>query len=209
MKRLRTFHLTYLLLRNLSAPCLCFCRSNPCNSLLLFSNLILDNSLLSFMQPYLSLSTTPSSTQPHPPSHNHTLLHTTTPSFAQPHHLSHNHTLFHTTTLSFTQPHSPSHNHTLLHTTTPFFTQPNPLKRNHILVGLNIIFFPQPHPLLRSCTLLSITNWCFFKVCLDREADMVFIPCGHICCCLECTKALRMCPICRKKIEKAVRTYTS
>nr|CAB3225610.1 ZF(RING)-14 zinc finger protein [Phallusia mammillata] len=47
------------------------------------------------------------------------------------------------------------------------------------------------------------------KVCLDRTADVVFIPCGHICCCLECTRALRACPICRVRIEKAVKTYTS
>ncbi|XP_076821513.1 E3 ubiquitin-protein ligase XIAP-like isoform X1 [Clavelina lepadiformis] len=47
------------------------------------------------------------------------------------------------------------------------------------------------------------------KVCLDKEADVVFIPCGHICCCIECTHALRTCPICREKIEKALRTYMS
>jgi len=48
-----------------------------------------------------------------------------------------------------------------------------------------------------------------FQVCLDKPAVVVFIPCAHICCCMDCTQALRMCPICRMKIEKAVRTYTS
>nr|CAB3225593.1 ZF(RING)-14 zinc finger protein [Phallusia mammillata] len=47
------------------------------------------------------------------------------------------------------------------------------------------------------------------KVCLDRNSNMVFIPCGHLCCCLECTRALRTCPVCRKHITRAVRTYTS
>jgi len=47
------------------------------------------------------------------------------------------------------------------------------------------------------------------KVCLDKDADVVFIPCGHICCCMECTEALRQCPICRKKIERAFKTYSA
>ena len=42
------------------------------------------------------------------------------------------------------------------------------------------------------------------KICLDRDATMVFSPCGHICACRQCTVQLRDCPVCRKKIEKAI-----
>ncbi|XP_076818304.1 baculoviral IAP repeat-containing protein 2-like [Clavelina lepadiformis] len=47
------------------------------------------------------------------------------------------------------------------------------------------------------------------KICLDRMADVVFVPCGHLCSCTECAQALRKCPICRMKIEKSIRTYMS
>ncbi|XP_076818309.1 E3 ubiquitin-protein ligase XIAP-like isoform X2 [Clavelina lepadiformis] len=47
------------------------------------------------------------------------------------------------------------------------------------------------------------------KICLDRIADVVFVPCGHLCSCTECAQALRKCPICRMKIEKSIRTYMS
>ncbi|XP_078493298.1 E3 ubiquitin-protein ligase XIAP-like [Ciona intestinalis] len=47
------------------------------------------------------------------------------------------------------------------------------------------------------------------KVCLDKMADIVFIPCGHLCTCIECASALNKCPICRNKIEKSIRTYLS
>ena len=47
------------------------------------------------------------------------------------------------------------------------------------------------------------------KICLDKLADIVFVPCGHLCSCTSCAPALRKCPICRVKIEKAIRTYVS
>ncbi|XP_076810059.1 baculoviral IAP repeat-containing protein 7-like isoform X1 [Clavelina lepadiformis] len=47
------------------------------------------------------------------------------------------------------------------------------------------------------------------KICLDQSADVVFVPCGHLCSCTECAQALRKCPICRVKIEKSIRTYMS
>ncbi|XP_076818315.1 E3 ubiquitin-protein ligase XIAP-like isoform X3 [Clavelina lepadiformis] len=47
------------------------------------------------------------------------------------------------------------------------------------------------------------------KICLDNIADVVFVPCGHLCSCVDCAQALRKCPICRCKIEKSIRTYLS
>lgn len=37
-------------------------------------------------------------------------------------------------------------------------------------------------------------------VCFENQRNCVFIPCGHLCTCLECGKALKECPICRKGI---------
>eukprot|EP00210_Caulerpa_lentillifera_P000149 g144.t1 len=36
-------------------------------------------------------------------------------------------------------------------------------------------------------------------VCWDNPADAVFIPCGHICTCLTCSKELATCPVCRNR----------
>nr|XP_039257836.1 uncharacterized protein LOC120334396 [Styela clava] len=47
------------------------------------------------------------------------------------------------------------------------------------------------------------------KICFSNPADMVFIPCSHMICCMECTQAIRHCPVCRKKIEKAIKTYAN
>ncbi|CAM4611282.1 unnamed protein product [Leuciscus chuanchicus] len=35
------------------------------------------------------------------------------------------------------------------------------------------------------------------KVCMDKEVNIVFIPCGHLVVCKECVPSLRKCPICR------------
>jgi|SRR5208282_2546997 len=35
-------------------------------------------------------------------------------------------------------------------------------------------------------------------ICLDIPKTLVFVPCGHYCCCVECTKSLNSkCPLCR------------
>ena len=47
------------------------------------------------------------------------------------------------------------------------------------------------------------------KICLNSVADVVFVPCGHLCSCISCAQSLRKCPICRVKIEKAIKTYLS
>lgn len=45
------------------------------------------------------------------------------------------------------------------------------------------------------------------KVCLDLDASIAFLPCGHIVCCKDCAPAIRNCPICRKYIKGTVKTY--
>ena len=39
------------------------------------------------------------------------------------------------------------------------------------------------------------------KICMDKEVGVVFIPCGHITCCVECGESFSHCPICRREIE--------
>eukprot|EP00095_Tigriopus_kingsejongensis_P005266 maker-scaffold464_size163657-snap-gene-0.31 protein:Tk05266 transcript:maker-scaffold464_size163657-snap-gene-0.31-mRNA-1 annotation:"apoptosis 2 inhibitor" len=47
------------------------------------------------------------------------------------------------------------------------------------------------------------------KICMDNEIGVVFIPCGHLICCIQCVPALKDCPLCRQPIEGTVKTYMS
>jgi len=47
------------------------------------------------------------------------------------------------------------------------------------------------------------------KICMDGEVGVVFLPCGHLCCCVNCAPALKDCPVCRTKIQGTVRTFLS
>ncbi|KAJ8668533.1 hypothetical protein QAD02_010196 [Eretmocerus hayati] len=43
-------------------------------------------------------------------------------------------------------------------------------------------------------------------VCMDLECDVIFLPCGHFCCCATCTAMLsKECPMCRSIIERKIR----
>ncbi|CAK9175852.1 unnamed protein product [Ilex paraguariensis] len=44
-------------------------------------------------------------------------------------------------------------------------------------------------------------------ICLEQEYNSVFVPCGHMCCCMSCSSHLTNCPLCRRQIEQAVRTF--
>ncbi|CAH1101966.1 unnamed protein product [Psylliodes chrysocephalus] len=41
-------------------------------------------------------------------------------------------------------------------------------------------------------------------VCLDMECQIIFVPCGHLCCCCNCSVPIADCPLCRGKIERKI-----
>lgn len=45
------------------------------------------------------------------------------------------------------------------------------------------------------------------KICLDKDIGIVFIPCGHLVACKECSESLIKCPICCGNIMQKVKTY--
>jgi len=45
------------------------------------------------------------------------------------------------------------------------------------------------------------------KICLEKEASIVFLPCGHLCSCSNCASALKNCAVCRTAIQGMVRTF--
>uniref|UniRef100_A0A8C3HX35 Leucine rich repeat and sterile alpha motif containing 1 n=1 Tax=Chrysemys picta bellii TaxID=8478 RepID=A0A8C3HX35_CHRPI len=46
-------------------------------------------------------------------------------------------------------------------------------------------------------------------VCMEQEAQMIFLNCGHVCCCQTCCETLRICPLCRKDIVQRIRIFHS
>jgi len=47
------------------------------------------------------------------------------------------------------------------------------------------------------------------KVCMDRDVNTVFLPCGHLVSCDQCAPKLRNCPVCRTYIRGTVKTFLS
>ncbi|KAK3097746.1 hypothetical protein FSP39_012736 [Pinctada imbricata] len=45
------------------------------------------------------------------------------------------------------------------------------------------------------------------KICMDKNVEVAFLPCGHLACCRECAPAMRKCPICREFVKGTVKTY--
>lgn len=43
------------------------------------------------------------------------------------------------------------------------------------------------------------------KICYDRQACIVALPCGHIVSCAQCFPALKKCPFCRKEMPERIR----
>ncbi|XP_010552823.1 PREDICTED: E3 ubiquitin-protein ligase SP1, partial [Tarenaya hassleriana] len=44
-------------------------------------------------------------------------------------------------------------------------------------------------------------------ICLEQEYNAVFVQCGHMCCCMNCSSHLTSCPLCRRRIDQVVKTY--
>ncbi|KAH9510063.1 Baculoviral IAP repeat-containing protein 7-A [Bulinus truncatus] len=47
------------------------------------------------------------------------------------------------------------------------------------------------------------------KICMDKEVEIVFLPCGHLVSCAECASAMKDCPVCRKHVKGTVRAFIS
>ncbi|XP_014774266.1 E3 ubiquitin-protein ligase LRSAM1 [Octopus bimaculoides] len=42
------------------------------------------------------------------------------------------------------------------------------------------------------------------SICLDRTTNIIFLNCGHVCCCTECSVDLEFCPLCRSNILQKI-----
>ena len=41
-------------------------------------------------------------------------------------------------------------------------------------------------------------------VCLSTNPEVIFVPCAHLCSCMECGQQLSKCPLCRRKITNRI-----
>ncbi|NXW83230.1 LRSM1 ligase, partial [Alopecoenas beccarii] len=46
-------------------------------------------------------------------------------------------------------------------------------------------------------------------VCMEQETQMIFLPCGHVCCCQTCCERLHTCPLCRQDVTQRIRIFHS
>ncbi|XP_034946765.1 E3 ubiquitin-protein ligase LRSAM1-like isoform X2 [Chelonus insularis] len=45
-------------------------------------------------------------------------------------------------------------------------------------------------------------------ICLDCQSEVIFLPCGHFCCCASCSnKVTTECPMCRGSIQRKIQVY--
>ncbi|EGR33735.1 hypothetical protein IMG5_041730 [Ichthyophthirius multifiliis] len=51
----------------------------------------------------------------------------------------------------------------------------------------------------------NMVQWCV--ICCENERNVVFIPCRHNCTCIQCSKNIQECPICRTQIRDTVQIY--
>lgn len=42
-------------------------------------------------------------------------------------------------------------------------------------------------------------------ICMEEYVRVIFLPCGHMCCCLNCQLKVEVCPMCRAEIERKVK----
>ena len=54
-----------------------------------------------------------------------------------------------------------------------------------------------------------LKNEMLCRICMDDNANITFLPCGHLVTCQTCAPALRICIMCRSAIRGSVKTYIS
>ena len=47
------------------------------------------------------------------------------------------------------------------------------------------------------------------KICMEEDISIVFLPCGHLCCCSNCANhpSVKKCPTCRGEIKNKFKVF--
>ncbi|KAI0213679.1 hypothetical protein LSAT2_001275 [Lamellibrachia satsuma] len=70
---------------------------------------------------------------------------------------------------------------------------PSPLQQREPAAGPSA-----PPPLSQEVTARGINSEC--AVCMNAMSLVLFLNCGHVCCCVQCAEPLTLCPLCRGAI---------
>ncbi|XP_059149917.1 E3 ubiquitin-protein ligase LRSAM1-like isoform X2 [Physella acuta] len=54
-----------------------------------------------------------------------------------------------------------------------------------------------------SVTARGLNSEC--AICLDKQSNIIFLTCGHVCCCSTCALPVKECPLCRANISAKIR----
>ena len=84
------------------------------------------------------------------------------------------------------------------------FTYTNVYNCRHLVFKL-LSIFKDVGSLTRENEVLKGKTMC--KICGQRQVKLVFIPCGHLVCCLECGQQMAHCPVCSSAITKHFPVY--
>ncbi|KAK2363579.1 E3 ubiquitin-protein ligase SP1 [Trifolium repens] len=44
-------------------------------------------------------------------------------------------------------------------------------------------------------------------ICIDQKSTVAFVPCGHMCYCTTCSRPLKICPLCRRRIKQVLQIF--
>ncbi|KAK2182005.1 hypothetical protein NP493_372g05009 [Ridgeia piscesae] len=75
---------------------------------------------------------------------------------------------------------------------------PPPLRQNEPAPGPSAPPQPTAPPLVQAVTARGINSECV--VCMNAVSLVLFLNCGHVCCCVKCAEPLSQCPLCRGAI---------
>lgn len=65
---------------------------------------------------------------------------------------------------------------------------------------------PSCHGVLDSNEIESSVSESECVICMDAKCEVVFVPCGHLCCCYKCSENdMQGCPMCRGDIERKIK----
>jgi len=91
-----------------------------------------------------------------------------------------------------------------------------------VLVTFSMVYFyyKRPPPMLSAVPTTALTavpatvlptmemdDGISCVVCMEQSRSHVFIPCGHMVTCVNCSLDLTNCPVCRTSIERAMKVY--
>lgn len=66
---------------------------------------------------------------------------------------------------------------------------------------------PEITPASTPQTSVDLVSECV--ICMDEPSKIIFLPCGHLCCCPNCDESVDLCPMCRATIDRRIKVISA